>query len=421
MALQFSKPAAMFATTAATAVATTTATSSSSLLRISCSSCSSCSSVATTIHLLKCSSFVGGNPVCCPQINREGNNNNCWQSVSSVVGGVNVRCSTSSSDRRVGFLGRLGRVFKEKAKSDIQLLFSGFSKTRENLAVVDELLTYWNLSDSENILDELEEVLLVSDFGPRTAMKIVDGLRKDILKGTLKSGPDIKVALKRIIVRLLTENVSSTELQLGQSRPAVIMIVGVNGGGKTTTIGKLAHRFNNENVKVLMAAGDTFRAAASEQLEVWAERTGSEIVVGEGSKPRPATVLAEAVRRGLEQDIDLVLCDTSGRLHTNYNLMEELRSCKRAVTKALPSAPNEVLLVLDGTTGLNMLPQAREFNQVIGVTGFVLTKLDGTSRGGCVVSVVDELSIPVKFVGVGEGLNDLQPFDAEAFVDALFP
>ncbi|KAH9553911.1 hypothetical protein CY35_08G036800 [Sphagnum magellanicum] len=397
MALQFSKPPAMFATTAATAVATATAISSSSLLRISSSSSSS--SVATTIHLLKCSSFVGGNPVCCPQINREGNNNNnCWQSVSSVVGGVNVRCSTSSSDRRVGFLGRLGRVFKEKAKSDIQLLFSGFSKTRENLAVVDELLTYWNLSDSENILDELEEVLLVSDFGPRTAMKIVDGLRKDILKGTLKSGPDIKVALKRIIVRLLTENVSSTELQLGQSRPAVIMIVGVNGGGKTTTIGKLAHRFKNENVKVLMAAGDTFRAAASEQLEVWAERTGSEIVVGEGSKPRPAT-----------------------GLHTNYNLMEELRSCKRAITKALPSAPNEVLLVLDGTTGLNMLPQAREFNQVIGVTGFVLTKLDGTSRGGCVVSVVDELSIPVKFVGVGEGLNDLQPFDAEAFVDALFP
>lgn len=154
MALQFSKPPAMFATTAATAVATATAISSSSLLRISSSS-----SVATTIHLLKCSSFVGGNPVCCPQINREGNNNNnCWQSVSSVVGGVNVRCSTSSSDRRVGFLGRLGRVFKEKAKSDIQLLFSGFSKTRENLAVVDELLTYWNMSDSENILDELEEV-----------------------------------------------------------------------------------------------------------------------------------------------------------------------------------------------------------------------------------------------------------------------
>ncbi|CAM6045031.1 unnamed protein product [Sphagnum compactum] len=371
------------------------------------------SSVPRTHHLFKCSSCFVASPLRCPQSREQG-----WQFAPSSVEG-RVRCSSSSD--RVGFLGRLGRVFKEKAKSDIQLLFSGFSKTRENLAVIDELLTYWNLSDSENILDELEEALLISDFGPGTAMKIVESLRKDILNATLKSGPEIKVALKKIIVRLLTEKVSTTELQLGQSRPAVIMIVGVNGGGKTTTIGKLAHRFNKENVKVLMAAGDTFRAAASEQLEVWAERTGSEIVVGEGLKPRPATVLAEAVRQGVERDFDLVLCDTSGRLHTNYNLMEELRSCKRAVTKALPSAPNEVLLVLDGTTGLNMLPQAREFNQVIGVTGFVLTKLDGTARGGCVVSVVDELSIPVKFVGIGEGLNDLQPFDAEAFVDALFP
>lgn len=143
--------------------------------------------------------------------------------------------------------------------------------------------------------------------------------------------------------------------------------------------------------------------------------------MAEGPKPRPAAVLSQAVRRAVEEDFDVVLCDTSGRLHTNYNLMEELRGCKRAVSKALSSAPNEVLLVLDGTTGLNMLAQAREFNQVIGVTGFILTKLDGTARGGCVVSVVDELSIPVKFVGVGEGIDDLQPFDAQSFVDALFP
>lgn len=332
---------------------------------------------------------------------------------------LGVRCE---GGQRVGFLGRLGRVFKEKAKSDIQLLFSGFSKTRENLAVVDELLTYWNLDESENILDELEEALLVSDFGPKTAMKIVDALRKDILAGRLKSGPQIKESLKKNIVRLLTERVSTTELQLGTSRPAVLMIVGVNGGGKTTTIGKLANRFNKEGIKVLMAAGDTFRAAAGEQLEVWAQRTGSEIVMQEaGVKTRPAAVLSQAVKRGVEEDFDVVLCDTSGRLHTNYNLMEELRGCKRAVGKTLPNAPNEVLLVLDGTTGLNMLPQAREFNQVVGVTGFILTKLDGTARGGCVVSVVDELSIPVKFVGVGEGLNDLQPFDAESFVNALFP
>jgi len=201
----------------------------------------------------------------------------------------------------------------------------------------------------------------------------------------------------------------------------VIMIVGVNGGGKTTSIGKLAYRLKSEGIKVLMAAGDTFRAAASDQLEVWAKRTKSEIVIGEGEKVKPASVLSQAVRRAKEENFDVVLCDTSGRLHTDYALMEELIACKRAITKVLPSAPNEVLLVLDGTTGLNMLPQAREFNEVVGVTGFILTKLDGSARGGCVVSVVDELAIPVKFVGIGEQLDDLQPFDAEAFVNAIFP
>eukprot|EP00850_Spirogloea_muscicola_P019688 SM000196S05380 [mRNA] locus=s196:178420:185870:- [translate_table: standard] len=331
-----------------------------------------------------------------------------------------------------GFLGKLGRVIKEKARSDIERLFSGVSKTRENLAVVDELLAYWNLNESDAVLEELEEALLVSDFGPGTAIKICDALRDDILAGKLRTGKEIKAALKLAIVRLLTDNVSSTELQLS-TKPAVVMIVGVNGGGKTTTIaaphdeirygsaGKLAHRFGSAGLTVLMGAGDTFRAAAKEQLEVWAARTGSEFVAGEGEKPRPATVLASAVRTAMDKDVDLVLADTSGRLHTNFNLMEELRACKRAIAKTLPDAPHEVLLVLDGTTGLNMLPQAREFNQVVGVTGFVLTKLDGTARGGCVVSVVDELHIPVKFVGVGEGLDDLQPFDPQAFVDALFP
>ncbi|KAH7294085.1 hypothetical protein KP509_28G055700 [Ceratopteris richardii] len=331
--------------------------------------------------------------------------------------GVSVRCATEN----VGFFGRLGRVIKEKAKSDVERLFSGFSKTRENLAVVDELLTYWNLADSEQVLEELEEALLVSDFGPKTAVKIVEKLQKEILEGKLKTGSEIKTALKSTIVSLLTEKIESTKLHISTSRPTIIMIIGVNGGGKTTTLGKLAHRFKKDDMKILMAAGDTFRAAASEQLEIWAQRTGSDIVVSEKVKPRPVPVLLEAVRKGVEENYDIVLCDTSGRLHTNYNLMEELRACKRAVSKALDNAPHEVLLVLDGTTGLNMLPQARQFNEAVGVTGFVLTKLDGTARGGCVVSVVDELGIPVKFVGVGEGLEDLQPFDAEAFVEAVFP
>ncbi|ESR58369.1 cell division protein FtsY-like [Citrus sinensis] len=325
-----------------------------------------------------------------------------------------------SAGGQTGFFTRLGRLIKEKAKSDVEKIFSGFSKTRDNLAVIDELLLYWNLADTDKVLDELEEALLVSDFGPRITIKIVESLRDDILAGKLKSGPDIKDALKNSVLDLLTKKGNKTELQLGYRKPAVVLIVGVNGGGKTTSLGKLAYRLKNEGAKILMAAGDTFRAAASDQLEIWAERTGCEIVVAEGEKAKASSVLSQAVKRGKEQGFDIVLCDTSGRLHTNYSLMEELVACKKAVGKVVNGAPNEILLVLDGTTGLNMLPQAREFNDVVGITGLILTKLDGSARGGCVVSVVDELGIPVKFVGVGEGVEDLQPFDAEAFVNAIF-
>ncbi|XVF33387.1 hypothetical protein REPUB_Repub17cG0163900 [Reevesia pubescens] len=348
---------------------------------------------------------------------------------------------------QTGFFTRLGRLIKEKAKSDVEKIFSGFSKTRDNLAVIDELLLYWNLADTDRVLDELEEALLVSDFGPRITIKIVESLREDILGGKLKSGSEIKDALKKCVLDLLTKKGSNTELRLGYRKPAVIIIVGVNGGGKTTSLGKLAYRLKNEGAKILMAAGDTFRAAASDQLEIWAERTGCEIVVAEkenakASSGRQIEHLMKAVKRGKEQGFDIVLCDTSGRLHTNYSLMEELIACKKAVGKVVPGAPNEILLVLDGNTGLNMLPQAREFNEalflplpsssryydkllnanifVVGITGFILTKLDGSARGGCVVSVVDELGIPVKFVGVGESVEDLQPFDPEAFVNAIF-
>ncbi|XP_044493948.1 cell division protein FtsY homolog, chloroplastic [Mangifera indica] len=326
------------------------------------------------------------------------------------------KCSASQT----GFFTRLGRLIKEKAKSDVEKIFSGFSKTRDNLAVIDELLLYWNLADTDRVLDELEEALLVSDFGPRITTKIVESLREDIIAGKLKSGTEIKEALKKSVLDLLTQKATKTELQLGFRKPAVVMIVGVNGGGKTTSLGKLAYRLKNEGAKILIAAGDTFRAAASDQLEIWAERTGCEIVVAEKENAKASSVLSQAVKQGKELGFDIVLCDTSGRLHTNYSLMEELIACKKAVGKVVSGAPNEILLVLDGTTGLNMLPQAREFNEVVGITGLVLTKLDGSARGGCVVSVVDELGIPVKFVGVGEGVEDLQPFDAEAFVNAIF-
>ncbi|KAM1230516.1 hypothetical protein ACFX2I_040657 [Malus domestica] len=239
---------------------------------------------------------------------------------------------------------------------------------------------------------------------------------------------------KKSVLDLLTIK-GKTELQLGYRKPAVVMIVGVNGGGKTTSLGpikidndlinsphagKLAYRLKNGGAKVLMAAGDTFRAAACDQLEIWAKRTVCEIVVAEREKAQASSVISQAVKRGKGQGYDIVLCDTSGCLHTNYSLMEELIACKKAVTKVMPGAPNEILQVLDGTTGLDMLPQAREFNEIVGITGMILTKLDGSARGSCVVSVVNELGIPVKFVGGGEGVEDLQPFDPEAFVNAIF-
>ncbi|PPD90072.1 hypothetical protein GOBAR_DD13009 [Gossypium barbadense] len=317
---------------------------------------------------------------------------------------------------QTGFFTRLGRLIKEKAKSDVEKIFSGFSKTRDNLAVIDELLLYWNLADTDRVLDELEEALLVSDFGPRITIKIVERLREDILNGKLKSGSEIKDALKKSVLDLLTTKGSNTELRLGFRKPAVIMIVGVNGGGKTTSlgeakkqclncyrvkgvkiwewgsVGKLAYRLKNEGAKILMAAGDTFRAAASDQLEIWAERTGCEIVVAEKENAKASSVLSQAVKRGKEQGFDVVLCDTSGRLHTNYSLMEELIACKKAVEKVVRGAPNVAV----------WYPL---LNQLLFAFG---------------VSVVDELGIPVKFVGVGEGVEDLQPFDAEAFVNAIF-
>lgn len=267
-------------------------------------------------------------------------------------------------------------------------------------------------------------------------MKIVDLLRERVKEGTLKTSTDIRVGrvrgaralaasharcrLKTAIVSLLAPRVGSAELSFPAS-PAVVLVVGVNGGGKTTTVGKLAHKLVQGGARVLVVPGDTFRAAAGEQLAVWAERAGASYHEAEaGARPHAVVYGAlDAVLCG-RAECDIVLADTSGRLHTNAGLMEELAKVKKTVAKRFDGAPHETLLVLDGTTGLNMLPQAREFNAAVGLTGLVLTKLDGSARGGAVVSVVDELGLPVKFVGVGEGIDDLQPFDAVAFVDALF-
>ena len=330
-------------------------------------------------------------------------------------------------------LGRLGKVLEEKAKADWNKVFAGTSKTRQKMSGVEELVALWSLEDSEDTLEELEDALIASDFGPGAAIKLVDMLRDKIRSGDVKDPSTLKTELKSDMVRIL-ESASiksgSGELAMSEDDLSVILIVGVNGGGKTTTVGKLSSRFAKQGHKVTLAAGDTFRAAAKEQLEVWAERTGAEVAdypeFGPEEKPNPIDVLKHAAetslaasQSGSTETTRILICDTSGRIHNNFKLMDEIEKCKQVLGKVKPDAPNETLLVLDSTTGLNMLNQAREFNDYIGITGLVLTKLDGTARGGAVVGVVEELGIPIKFIGVGEKVDDLQPFDAEAFVDGI--
>ncbi|KAF5836728.1 chloroplast SRP receptor [Dunaliella salina] len=336
---------------------------------------------------------------------------------------TNVRASGGPN-----LLQRIGRLVREKGQSDFDRVFKGTAKTRERLSVVDELLGIWSLDDYEATLEELEEALIAADFGPKTALKVVDRIRDGIKAGRVKTADDTRVALKDAILELLRkgnekQGAGSSELKLSSSKPAVILVVGVNGSGKTTTIGKLAHKLSNEGAKVYLVPGDTFRAAAAEQLAEWAKRAN--VTVGAfQDRAKPQKVIAQGCETALKDgSYDVVICDTAGRLHTAYALMEELEACKKAIGTGTgdQSQPNEVLLVLDGTTGLNMLNQAREFNESVAVTGLILTKLDGSARGGAVVSVVDQLGIPVKFVGVGEALEDLQPFNEDTFADALFP
>ena len=273
--------------------------------------------------------------------------------------------------------------------------------------------------------------MIAADFGPRAALRVVDGVRDDVRAGVAKTPADLKASLKRAVTAALTPlgedgQPKHADLRLdtsaggGAGGPAVVMVVGVNGGGKTTTIGKLASRLSSSGATVLLAAGDTFRAAAGEQLAGWAAR--ADVAMADvGNATRPDAVLYRAAEAAAAAGADVLLCDTSGRLHTNDNLMAELAKSGRSLGKALPGAPHETLLVLDGTTGLNMVNQAREFNAAVPLTGIVVTKLDGTARGGAVVGVVSELGVPIKFVGVGETVADLQPFDAGSFVEALFP
>ena len=291
---------------------------------------------------------------------------------------------------------------------------AGLTKTRD--AMASTLGNVFNFSQiDDDFYDELEESLILADLGVDTAVKATDKLRKVIREQHLKTPEEAKNALKEILVEML--NVGNTELNLS-TKPSVVLVIGVNGVGKTTTIGKIATQLTKQGKKVLLVAADTFRAAAADQLEIWAGRSGADIVrQNEGADP--ASVVYDGIQAARSRAVDVILIDTAGRLHNKQNLMNELNKISRIVERELPNAAREVLLVLDGTTGQNGLMQAKTFKEIAGVTSIALTKLDGTAKGGIVIAVCDALQIPVKFVGVGEKADDLMPFEARGFVDAL--
>ena len=291
----------------------------------------------------------------------------------------------------------------------------GLAKTREALSnTLGSIFSGFSDID-DDFYDELEESLILADLGVETATKATDRLRKKVRELHLKTPEEAKTALKDILEEML--NVGDVALNLSTS-PAVILVIGVNGVGKTTTIGKIATRLVGEGKNVLLVAGDTFRAAAADQLEIWANRSGAGIVrQHEGADP--ASVVFDGIQAAKARKADVILIDTAGRLHNKQNLMNELNKISRIVNRELPDAAKEVLLVLDGTTGQNGLIQAKTFKEIAGVTAIALTKLDGTAKGGIVIAVADALQIPVKFVGVGEKADDLMPFESRSFVEAL--
>ena len=291
----------------------------------------------------------------------------------------------------------------------------GLSKTREAISeTFNDIFSVSELDD--DFYDELEESLILADLGVETAAKAAQRLRKEVSARHVRQAEEARQVLREILADML--NVGSTELNLA-THPSVILVIGVNGVGKTTTIGKIAKQQVRQGKKVLLVAADTFRAAAADQLEIWAQRSGAGIVrQHEGADP--ASVVFDGIQSAKAKDVDVIIIDTAGRLHNKVNLMNELNKISRIVERELPGASREVLLVLDGTTGQNGLIQAKQFKEIAGVTAMAVTKLDGTAKGGIVIAVADALQIPVKFIGVGEQEDDLMPFVAEDFVKALF-
>jgi fused signal recognition particle receptor len=321
---------------------------------------------------------------------------------------IKLFCIFYSENKKIYFSWRIILGFFDRLKE-------GLTKTRESfIEKVESIFTGRKID--EVTLDELEEALIISDVGTKAASEIMNVLKEKVKMGSAKDVDSVKQLLKEEMITVL-ENSHTIVIQ--GKKPFVILSVGVNGVGKTTTIGKLASKFHSQGLSVLLAAGDTFRAAGIEQLEIWAKRANAQIVKHQmGSDP--AAVAFDAIVAAKSRNVDILIIDTAGRLHTKSNLMEELKKIRRTIQKAMPEAPQEILLVVDATTGQNALRQARLFNETIGITGIALTKLDGTAKGGIVFAIKKELGIPVKLIGVGEKIEDLRDFDPKEFVEALF-
>lgn len=302
-----------------------------------------------------------------------------------------------------------------KSTGIFERLKNGLSKTRKILTTDIDQLFAGNRKIDEELLEKLEELLITSDIGIQTSTELIQRISKK--SSNISNADQLKKSLKEEILSFFGAQTPAHKNI--KSKPHVIMVVGVNGTGKTTTTGKLAAKYTAAGKKVLIAASDTFRAAAIEQLTIWADRAGAEIVKHKDNAD-PAAVAYDSIEAALARNVDVVLVDTAGRLHTKVNLMEELKKIKRTISKKMPDAPHEILLVLDATTGQNALSQAKLFNDAIGVTGIALTKLDGTAKGGIVVSICNSLEIQLKYIGIGEQIDDLQDFDPVQFINALF-
>jgi fused signal recognition particle receptor len=296
-------------------------------------------------------------------------------------------------------------------------LGDGLAKTRAAISNKVGDLVLGKKEIDARFIEELEEILITGDVGARTTRVLADRITERLKRRELKDPREVEQNLRGDVLEILKR--VESPLQVGTPRPYVIMAVGVNGVGKTTTIGKLASRFRGSGYSVLLAAGDTFRAAAIKQLEIWGERAGAP-VIKHADGADPSAVAYDAVAAAVSRKTDVVIIDTAGRLHTKANLMDELKKMRRVLGKDLPGSPHEILLVLDATTGQNALSQAKMFHDAVGLTGLVITKLDGTAKGGVVIGIAEELKIPIRLIGVGEGVDDLQDFQAEPFVEALF-